>query len=42
MGNGNERLVLPDHEKYNSYPWKRKNTWRLDLKMFIFLLALQM
>jgi len=31
-----KRLVLPDREKYNSQPWKSRNTWRLDLKIFNF------
>jgi len=32
-------LVLPDLKKYASYPWKRKNTWRLNSKtMNVFVL----
>jgi len=30
-------FVLPDREKYNSYPWKRKVVWRLYSKILIFL-----
>jgi len=30
--------VLPYKEKYISYPWKRKKTWRLDSKFYSMLI----
>jgi len=34
--------VLPDWEKYDSYSWKRKNTWRVDSKILHFFTRTRM